>query len=137
MHELQKHYGRADQLAGRLLTIVEKQKAREYRRSRFSLGSEIVRISLIVRNLGLSSCERQRLIDRVNRTVDIMRSLDRQVSDLGKKIESTRSEGLKKDYRKTQRHCRGDLERLERDTGVSFQPCQRTQRGVVKVGMTA
>ena len=61
-----------------------KQKAREYRRCRCSLGREIVRISLIVRNLGLSNCERKRLIDRVNRTVDIMRSLDCQVSNLGK-----------------------------------------------------
>src|SRR5271167_1762088 len=91
--ELQKHYKRAKQLARRLPTIVAKQKAREYRR-RCSLGREIVRISLIVRNLGLSDCERKRLIDRVNRTVDIMRSLDCQVSNLGKKVESTSSEAL-------------------------------------------
>src|SRR5271166_5739325 len=111
--ELQNHYTRADQLAGRLPTIVEKRRAREYRRCRFTLGREIVRISLIVRNLGLSSCERQRLIDRVNRTMDIMRSLDRQISNMGKKIESTRSEELQSDYRKTQRLYRRDLERLE------------------------
>src|SRR5271165_4204053 len=42
--ELQKHYRRANQLAGRLPTIVAKQKARQYRRCRFSLGREIVRI---------------------------------------------------------------------------------------------
>ena len=131
--ELQKHYTRADQLAGRLSTIVAKHKAR----CRFSLGREIVRISLIVRNLGLSSCERQRLIDRVNRTVDIMRSLDRQVSDLGKKIESTRSGGLKKDYRKTQRQCRRDLQRLESDAGVSSQQLQRTQREIIQSEMDA
>ena len=135
--ELQKHYKRANQLAGRLPTIVAKQKAREYRRCRFSLGREIVRISLIVRNLGLSNCERKRLIDRVNRTVDIMRSLDCQVSNLGKKIESTRSEELKKDYRKTQRQCRGDLERLESDAGVSFQQLQRTQREIIQSEMDA
>jgi RNA polymerase primary sigma factor len=131
--ELQKHYTRADQLAGRLSTTVAKHKAR----CRFSLGREIVRISLIVRNLGLSSCERQRLIDRVNRTVDIMRSLDRQVSDLGKKIESTRSGGLKKDYRKTQRQCRRDFQRLESDAGVSSQQLQRTQREIIQSEMNA
>ena len=130
--ELQKHYTRADQLAGRLSTIVAKQKAREYRRCRFSLGREIVRISLIVRTLGLSSCERQHLIDRVNRTVDIMRSLDCQVRNLGKKAGSTCSEELKKDYRKTQRQCRGDLKRLESDAGVSFQQLQRTQREIIQ-----
>jgi len=135
--ELQKHYTRANQLAGRLPPIVEKRKAREYRSCRFTLGREIVRVSLIVRNLGLSSCERQHLIDRVNRTVDIMRSLDRQVSDLGKKIESTRSEGLKKDYRKTQRQCRRDLQRLESDAGVSFQQLQRTQREIIQSEMDA
>ena len=135
--ELQKHYRRANQLAGRLPTIAAKQKAREYRRCRFSLGREIVRISRIVRNLGLNNCERKRLIDRVSRTVDIMRSLDCQVSSLGKKAESTRSAELKKDYRKTQRQCRGDLARLESDAGVSFQQLQCTQRAIIQGEMNA
>jgi RNA polymerase primary sigma factor len=135
--ELRKHYGRANQLAGRLPTIVAKQKAREYHHCRFSLGREIVCISLIVRNLGLTNCERQRLVDRVNTTVDIMRSLDCQVSNLGKKIEKTRSENLKKDYRKAQRQYRGDLERLESDAGVSFPELQHTQREILQGEMDA
>ena len=135
--EVQKHYKRATQLAGRLPTIVAKQKAHEYRHCRCTLGREIVRISLIVRNLGLSNWERKCLIDRVNRTVDIMRSLDCQVSNLGKKIESTRSEELKKNYRKTRRQCRGDLERLESDAGVSLQQLQRTQREIIQSEMDA
>jgi RNA polymerase primary sigma factor len=130
--ELQKHYRRANQLAGRLPTIVAKQKAREYHPCRFSLAREIVRISLTVRNLGLTSCERQRLIDRVNRRVDIMRTLDCQVSNLGRKIENARSENLKKDYCKAQRQYRGDLERLESDAGVSFQELLRTQREIMQ-----
>ena len=135
--ELQKHYRRANQLAGRLSTIAVKQKPREYRRCRFSLGREIVRISLIVRNLRLSNCERKRLIDRVNRTVDIMRSLDCRVSSLGKKAESTRREELKKDYRKTQRQYGGDLEKLESDAGVSFQQLQCTQGAIIQGEMDA
>jgi RNA polymerase primary sigma factor len=130
--ELQKHYRRANQLAGRLPTLVAKQKTREHHPCRFSLGREMVRISLIVRNLGLTNYERQRLIDRVNRTVDIISSLDRQVSNLGKKIANTRSENLKKDYRKAQRQYRGDLERLESDAGVSFQELQVTQREIMQ-----
>ena len=133
--QLQKHYTRASQLAGRLSTIPEKKKAREYRRCRCGLGREIVRISLIIRNLGLTNVERKRVIDRVNRTVDIMRSLDRQVSNLESKIESTRSEELKKDYRKTQRRQRADLERLECDAGVSFKELHRTQREMIQAEM--
>jgi len=130
--ELQKHYKRASQLAVRLETIPAKNKAREYRRCRWGLGREIVRISLIIRNLGLTNFERERRIDRANQTVDIMRSLDRQVSNLERKIESTRSEELKKDYRKTQRRHREDLERLECDAGVAFKELHRTQREMIQ-----
>ncbi len=135
--ELQKHYRRANQLARRLPTILAKQRAREYRRCRFSLGREIVRTSLIVRSLGLNNCERKCLIDRVNRTADIMDSLDCQIGILGQKIESTCSEELKKGYRKTQRQHRDDLKRLESDAGVSFQQVQRTQREIIQSEMEA
>jgi RNA polymerase primary sigma factor len=135
--ELQKHYKRASQLAGRLPTILAKKKAQAYRRCRCRLGREIVRISLIIRNLGFTNFERKRLIDRMNKTVDIMRSLDRQVSNLRKKIESTYREELKKDYRKTLRRHRADLEKLESDAGVSFQELHRTQREIIQGEMEA
>jgi RNA polymerase primary sigma factor len=130
--ELQKRYKRASQLAGRLSTIPAEKKAREYRRCRCKLGREIVRISLIIRNLGLTNFERDRLIDRVNKTVEIMRSLDWQVSNLERKIETTRSEELKKDRRKTQQRHRADLKRLECDAGVAFKELHRTQREMIQ-----
>jgi RNA polymerase primary sigma factor len=130
--ELQKHYKRASQLAVRLPTIPAKKKAREYRRCRCGLGREIVRISLIIRNLGLTNFERERLINRVNKTVDIMRSLDRQVSNLERKIESARNQELKKGYRKIQRRYRADLEGLESDAGTRFGELHRTQREMIQ-----
>src|SRR3979411_2744778 len=78
--ELHKLYKRARRLAGRLAPASEKQKAREHRRCRCRLGREIVRISLVIRNLGLTNSERKRLRDQVHNTIDIMRSLDRQLS---------------------------------------------------------
>ena len=133
--ELQRHYKRANQLGARLSTIVAKQRARQYRRCRYDLCREMVRISLIIRNLDLSTGERKRLTDRLNRTVGVMGSLDCQVSDMGKKIKSTRSEELKKDCRKTQRQYRGELEKLESEAGVSFQQLQRTQREIIQSEM--
>jgi RNA polymerase primary sigma factor len=134
---LQKHYKRASQLAGRLPTIPAKKKAREYRRCRCGLGREIVRLSLIIRNFGFTNFERKRLVDRVNKTVDIMRSLDRQISNLEKKIESTRSQELEKDYCKAERQHRADLKSLEGDAGVSFQELRRTQREIIQGEMDA
>src|ERR1700687_4612072 len=133
--ELQRHYKRASQLAVRLPTIPAKKKAREYSRCRCRLGREIVRISLIIRNLGFTNLERKRVIDRVNKTMDVMRSLDSRVSDLEGKIGSTRSEELKKDYRKTHRRHRADLERLECDAGVTFKELHRTQREMIQAEM--
>ena len=135
--KLQKHYKRASQLAGRLPTIPAKKKAREFRRCRCGLGREIVRLSLIIRNLGFTNFERKRLVERVNKTVNIMRSLDRQISNVEKKIESTRSQELKKDYRKPQRQHRADLKSLESDAGVSFQELHRTQREIIQGEMDA
>ena len=135
--DLQKHYKKASHLAGRLSTIPAERKAREYSRCRCRLGREIVLISLIIRNLGFTNSERKRVIDRVNKTMDVMRSLDRRVSNLERKIESTRSEELKKDYRRTQRRHRADLERLEGDAGVSFKDLHRTQRDMIQAEMHA
>src|SRR5439155_15845387 len=135
--ELQKHYRKASQLAERPPTIRAKKKTRECNRNRYRLRHEIVRTSLIIRNLGLTNFERKRLIDWVNKTMDIMRSLDHEVSNLEKKIARTRSEELKKDYRKTKRQHRADLEKLESDAGVSFQELQRTQREITQAEMEA
>jgi RNA polymerase primary sigma factor len=135
--ELQKHYKRASQLAGRLSTIPAEKKPREYSRCRRRLGREVVRISLIIRNLGFTNLERKRVIDRVNKTADVMRCLDRRVSNLERKIEGTRSKELKKEYRKTQRRQRTDLEKLESDAGVSFEDLHRTQRDMIQAEMDA
>jgi RNA polymerase primary sigma factor len=137
MDELQKHHKRAGQLAERLPTIPPQKKAHQYSRCRCRLGREIVRISLIIRNLGLTNCARKRLIDRVNNTIEIMRSLDRQVSNMEKKIESTRSQELKKDYRKAQRQHRAALESQENDADVTFQELRRTQREIIRGEMDA
>ncbi len=135
--ELQKHYKRASHLAEQLQTIPAKKKAREHSRCRCQLGREIVRMSIMIRRCGFTNSERQRLIDRVNKTIEVMRSLDRHISNLDKKVESTRSEELKKAYSKTQRQHRADLEGLESAAGVGFQELQRTQREIIRGGMDA
>jgi RNA polymerase primary sigma factor len=135
--ELGRHYKKAQQLAEKLPNIPQKKKPREHRRCRWNLGREQVEISLLIRKLGFTNAERKRLIDRVNKTVDVMRGLDRQTHNLEKKIDATRSEELKKEYRKTLRQTRGDLEKLEGDAGVNFQELRRTQRDIIQGEMDA
>ncbi|HYL11846.1 MAG TPA: RNA polymerase sigma factor RpoD, partial [Terriglobales bacterium] len=128
--ELEKHYTKASQLTGRLAAVAGMKKAGEYHRCRYGLGREIARISRIIRELGLTSCEHKRWIDSVNRTIEVMRLLDRQVGSLERKIESTRNQEIKQDYRKTQRQCRTQLEKLENDAGVTLPELLKTQRDI-------
>jgi RNA polymerase primary sigma factor len=76
-------------------------------------------------------------MEQVNKTMERMRSLDRQLSNLEKKIANTRSEELRKNYRTTQRQHRADIKRVETDAGVMFAELQRTQRRIIKGEMDA
>jgi len=135
--ELHKHYKTARRLAGRLATLPAKKKAREHRCCRRQLGREIVRISLIIRNLGFTNSERKRLKDRVTKTMEIMHSLDCQLSNLEQKIASTYSEEVRKNYRTKQRQHRADLRRMENDARVTFAELRRTQREIIQGEMDA
>ena len=90
-----------------------------------------------MRKLGFTNAERKRLIERLNKTVDGMRSLDRQATNLERKADATRSEEQKKEYRRQSRAIRGEVEKLELETGVSFQELKRTQREIIQGDMDA
>ena len=130
--EIGKHYKKVQQLAEKLGDIQQKKKPKEHRKCRWALGRAQVMVSTGIRNLKFTNPERKRLIDRVNKTVDTMRSLDRQVNSLEKKIEATRSEDTKKEFRRLQRQHKADLERLEQEAGVSYQELKRTQREIIQ-----
>jgi RNA polymerase primary sigma factor len=137
IERLSKHYKNANRLAEKLETISAKKKPREYRRYRGQLGREMVRVSRIIRNLGLNPAERKRLIERVNKTIELMRALDREIVQLEAKITATRSEELKKNYRAAQRLHRLEMKRLEDEAGMSFSDLQRTQRRMIQGDMNA
>jgi len=130
--DIGKHYKKVQQLSEKLEEIQQKKKPKEHRRCRWALGRSQVMVSTGIRNLKFTNPERKRLIDRVNKTVDTMRSLDRQVNSLEKKIEATRSEDTKKEFRRLQRQHKADLERLEQEAGVSYQELKRTQREIIQ-----
>src|SRR5215472_8285420 len=113
--ELAKHYKKAGQLQEKFVAVSQKKRPKDYRKYRMALGRGIVRVSLAVRNLGFTNNERKRLIERVNKTVDGMRSLDRQALNLERKADATRSEEQKKEYRRQARAIRAEMEKLEQE----------------------
>ncbi len=132
---LVKHQKRIAQLEEKQAT--GKISAREARRSRWLIAREKVYVSRIVRELRYTGMERKRLLDKVNKTVDTMRTLERQIRSLDQKFEASKSEELKKEYRRQQKNCRADLEKIEGDAGVLIAELKRTQREMIQGDMDA
>jgi len=135
--DLAKAYKKANLLVEKFAAVSQKKNPRHYRRYRLALARATVNVSLCVRNLGFTNTERKRLIDRVNKTVDMMRSLDRQSQNLEKKADATRSEDQRKEYRRQSRAIHAELEKLELEARVSFQELRRTQREIIQGDMGA
>src|SRR5947209_12040355 len=135
--ELAKYYKKANQVAEKFADVSQKKRPKDFRRYRMHLARAIVQVSLAVRNLGFTNTERKRLIERVTKTVDSMRSLDRQVQNLERKADATRGEDQKKEYRGQARQLHTELEKLEADASVSSPELKRTQREIIQGDMDA
>ncbi len=134
---LVKHQKKIAQLDERAATPAVKAKVKEARHLRWLTAREKVLISRIVRELKYTGMERKRLLDKVNKTVDTMRTLERQIRSLDQKFDASKSEELKKEYRRQQKNCRIDLEKIEGDAGVSIAELKRTQREMIQGDMDA
>jgi RNA polymerase primary sigma factor len=136
---LVKHQKKVAQLEEKLAgpAPTTKAKIREQRRVRWLASREKVLISRIVRELKYTPLERKRLLDKVNKTVDTMRTLERQIRSLDQKYDASKSDELKKEYRRQQRNCRADLEKIEGDAGVVIVELKRTQREMIQGDMDA
>jgi RNA polymerase primary sigma factor len=134
---LLKHQKKASLLFEKLETINSKAKAKEHRKTLWMMNRERVEVSRIVRELKYTNAERKRLLDKVNKTVDAMRMLERQIKSLEQKHDQSKSEELRKEYRRQQKNCKTDLEKLEQEAGVSIAELKRTQREMIQGDMDA
>jgi RNA polymerase primary sigma factor len=136
---LVKHQKKIAQLEEKLVAPASgaKVKASATRHTRWQIAREKVFVSRIVRELKYTAMERKRLLDKVNKTVDTMRTLERQIRSLEQKHEASKSEELKKEYRRQQKNCKADLEKTEAEAGVQILELKRTQREMIQGDMDA
>jgi RNA polymerase primary sigma factor len=134
---LVKHQKKAQALEEKLPTINPKSRAKEHRKTRWLIGRERVLVSRIVREFKYTTLERKRLLDKLNKTVESMRTLERQIRSLETKHEASRSEELRKEYKRQQKNCKLDIERLEQEAGISAADLRRTQREMIQGDMDA
>jgi RNA polymerase primary sigma factor len=134
---LAKLYKTAQVLEEKFKEVSKTKKPKHHLRARRKLARSIVATSIAVRKLGFTNTERRRLIERLNKTVDVVHSLDHQATNLERKSDATRSEEHKKDYRRQARIIRAEIKKLELETGVSVRELKRTQREIFKGDMEA
>ncbi len=134
---LVKHQKKIAALEEKQAAANSKTSQREQRKTRWAIARERVLVSRIVRELKYTALERKRLLDKVNKTVDTMRTLERQIRSLDQKFDASKSEELKKEYRRQQKNCKVDLEKIEGDAGVSIAELKRTQREMIQGDMDA
>jgi RNA polymerase primary sigma factor len=134
---LVKHQKKIAQYEEKQAAPAAKNKANAARHARWMIARERVLISRIVRELKYTAMERKRLLDKVNKTVDTMRTLERQIKSLEQKHEASKSEELKKEYRRQQKNCKTDLEKIEAEAGVAILELKRTQREMIQGDMDA
>jgi RNA polymerase primary sigma factor len=134
---LVKHQKRIAQLEEKQSASSAKAKVSAARHARWLIAREKVLISRIVREFKYTALERKRLLDKVNKTVDTMRTLERQIRSLDQKFDASKSDELKKEYRRQQKNCRADLEKIEADAGVLIAELKRTQREMIQGDMDA
>jgi len=135
--EIVAHQKKIALMEEKLETLNAKTKAKEARKTRWMIAREKVLISRVVRELKYTGQERKRLLDKVNKTVEIMRSLERQIKSLDQKHDASKSEDLKKEYRRQQKNCHVDLEKIEQEAGVTVVELRRTQREMIQGDMDA
>ena len=137
IEKMVEHYNKAQKLEDKLAGISRKQNPKPYRRCQWKLGRERVAVSQVIRSFKYTPQERKRLIDRVITTTDTMRSLDRQAQRLEKKIDGTRNEEHRAEYKRQQKSCLSDLKQLEQEAGVNYKELCRTQREITQGNVDA
>jgi RNA polymerase primary sigma factor len=137
IEKMVEHYNKAQKLEDKLAGISRKQNPKPYRRCQWKLGREKIGVSRVIRGFKYTPQERKRLIDLVTTTTDTMRSLDRQAQRLEKKIEGTRNEEHRAEYKRQQKSCFSDLKQLEQEAGVSYKELCRTQREITQGNVDA
>ena len=135
--DLAKAYKKVPVLQEKFANVSQKKRPKDHRRARLNLARGVVKVSQCVRNLAFTNNERKRLIERVNKTVDGMRQLDRQAQNLEKRADATRSDDQRKEYKRQSRSLHAELEKLEQEVGVAFLELKRTQREIIMGDMDA
>ena len=114
-----------------------KRKTPSGPQSALGAGTRADQLSRGIRKLGFTNNERKRLIDRVNKTVDSMRALERQVESIERRAELTRKRIRRRNFASRLARFVLTWSTWKSKPGAAFPELKRTQREIIQGDMDA
>jgi RNA polymerase primary sigma factor len=102
------------------------------RRAKWQLNRSIVGISCAIRAVEFSHSEKKRLIDKMRKTLDLMRPIDRETQKLEKKLKLARNPKVQSETRKEIRELRTKLGQVEVEAQASYDELKRTLQSITR-----
>ena len=124
--ESNKLYKKSAQLRQKLALVSKTKKPRNFRRYRFALARVLIHISRKIRSIEFTHLERKHLIERIDRVVDRLRPLERDIGRIEKKLEVVAKEDESKDLRREMRQLKSKIAHIEEKAGASSLELRRT-----------
>ena len=124
--ESNKLYKKSIQWRQKLALVSKSKRPRDFRRYRFALARVLIHISRKIRSIEFTHLERKHLIEHIDRVVDSLRPLERDIGRIEKKLEVVAKEDESKDLRRQMRHLKTKVAHIEEEAGASALELRRT-----------
>ena len=124
--ESNKLYKKSGQLRQKLALVSKTKKPRNFRRYRFALARVLIQISRKIRSIEFTHLERKHLIDHIDRVVDSLRPLERDIGRIERKLQAAGKEDQTKELRRQMRHLKTKIAHIEEEAGASALELRRT-----------
>jgi len=121
----------------RLDNVSRAKKPREYRKVRWLLSRERIRVSRLVRAVEFTAGQRKSLIQEIHRLVDQIRPLEQELARYERKLENTRREDDIRELKKEIKVTKLRIRQFEEEAGTSAQDLRRTLVIISRADMEA
>ncbi len=124
--ESNKLYRKSIQWRQKLALVSKTKKPRNFRRYRFALARALVQISRKIRSIEFTHLERKHLVDHIDKVVDSLRPLERDIGRIERKLQAAGKEDESKELRRQMRHLKTKVAHIEEEAGASALELRRT-----------
>ena len=124
--ESNKLYKKSIQWRQKLAAVSKTKKPRNFRRYRFALARVLIQISRKIRSIEFTHLERKHLVDHIDRVVDSLRPLERDIGRVERKLQAAGKEDETKELRRQMRHLKAKIAHIEEEAGASALELRRT-----------